>query len=137
MTSRFISNLLVLIVAAVLVSFSLVFGPGVLAWVAFGLGCLVVVVVLAAFPVRGRGLAQRIVDVLIALAGGWVIVASRCFAGAPVKWISFGTGALLAFLALVGLVIHEISMELAVRPLAREPGDGRVRGNMREQAPAR
>jgi hypothetical protein len=134
---RFVSNLIVMIAAETLVAFALAFRAGVLGWLGFGLGCLVVVVVLAAFVVRGRGVAQRVVDVLIVLAGGWLIVASRSFGGVPLKWISFGTGVLLALLALVGLVVHEVSMELATGPLAREPGDGWVRASMREQAPAR
>ncbi|HWF73812.1 MAG TPA: hypothetical protein VG186_10740 [Solirubrobacteraceae bacterium] len=137
MTSRFISNLLVLVIAATLVSFSLVFRPGVLGWLGLGLGCLVVAVVLAAFVARGRGIAQRAIDVLVVLAGGWLIVASRFLGGAALKWVCFGTGALLAVLALVGLVVHEVSMELAVRPLLHDRGDGRVRTGRRERAPAR
>lgn len=136
MTSRFVSNVLVLIAGVMLVAFSLVFGSRVLGWVGLGLGCLVVVIVLAAFPVRGRGVPQRIVDALVLVGAGWLIVATRSFSGPPLKWICFGTGATLALLALVGLVAHEVSMELAVRPVLREPGDGWVRTSMREQAPA-
>lgn len=137
MTSRFVSNVLVLIASAVLVTFSLVFPPAVVAWIALGLGSLVAVIVLAAFAMRGRGVGQRIVDVLMILSGAWLIVASRTFSGAPLKWITFGTGALLAFFALVGLVVHEISMELAVRPLARGSSDGRAPASRHDQVPAR
>jgi hypothetical protein len=137
MTSRFISNLIVLLAAVTLVAFSLVFGPHVLAWLGFGLSCLVVIAILVAFAVRGRGLAQRAVDVLILFAGGWLIVASRTFSGAPLKWICFGTGALLACLALVGLTVHEISMELALRSPVRDRDGGWMRESVRERAPAR
>ncbi|HWC86326.1 MAG TPA: hypothetical protein VG388_07295 [Solirubrobacteraceae bacterium] len=137
MTSRFISNVLVLIAAATTVAFSLAFRPEVLGWLGLALGAFAVAVVLIAFVVTGRGVAQRVVDVLIVLAGGWLIVASRAFAGTAEKWICFGTGALLAILALIGLVVHEISMELALRLPAREPSDGWVRASMPERASAR
>jgi hypothetical protein len=135
--SRFVSNLIVLIAAATLVAFSLVFRARVLAWIGFGFGCLVVVTVLAAFVARGRGAAQRVVDVMTLSAGGWLIAASRSFAGPPLKWICFGTGVLLAGQAVIGLVVHEISMELALRLMGRESPDGRARASRRDRAPVR
>lgn len=124
-----------MIVGMTLVAVSLAFRSGVLGWLAFGLSTLTVTTILAAFPVRGRGLAQRIVDVLIACAGGWLIVASRSFSGVPLKWICFGSAGLLALFALIGLVVHEVSMELWVRPVVRESTNGRAQASLREQAP--
>lgn len=143
MTSRFASNLVVLLAGATMVAFSLALRPVALGWVGLGLGCMVVLTVILAFLARGRGVAQRVVDGLLVVAGAWTIVAMRSFDGLALKWICFGMGALLASLAVVGLVVHEIAVELALRarmPPWRDawmPADGRERPDARERPDGR
>lgn len=125
MTSRFISNLTVLLAGAFLVAASLGFGAGALAWLALGMGCVVVVTVLWAFARRGRGIAQRALDAVILVAGAWTIVASRTFHGSTLMWLVFAAGALLTTLAFAALIVHEALLELAVRRAAG-PSNGRA-----------
>jgi hypothetical protein len=134
MASRFVSNILVLLAGAALVPFTLSFSPATASWVGLGVGCFVVVTTLVAFPVRGRGNGQRRLDALIALLGVWTIVASRVFDGTTLKWLTLGSGCAFAALAIGGLVVHEVRMELAVRYMQRQAGDGRV-SRMPERPP--
>ena len=127
MVFRFASNLLVLIAGAVLTAASLGFGAATAAWVALGVGCFAVVVVLAVFPVAGRGGAQRLVDLCAVVTGAWTIVSSRTFGGVTQHWLVFAEGALLAALGVTGLLVHESLLERAVRQSERpHQGDGRV-----------
>jgi hypothetical protein len=103
---------------------SLAFKAGPMVASAFGLAAGVLVVVLAAFAVRGRGAVPRAIDSFTAVAAAWGIVASRVFSPpATVKWLIFGDGALIAGLGFVGLLVHELLIERALRgPVAAPPG---------------
>ena len=114
MTARFSSNLLTLLAGVFLLAASLGFRPAVIGWLALAVGCLVVIAVLCAFATRGRGRAQRVLDVATLLVGGWSIVAGRAFPPATVKWLTFADGVLLITISLIGLVAHEILVEIAV-----------------------
>jgi hypothetical protein len=127
MTSRFISNLVVLLAGAFLVAASFAFGEEVLGWVGLAVGCVVVLTVLVTFAVRGRGIAQRALDACVVLAGAWTIVAARTFADGTLRWLTFAEGAALAFIAVAGLIVHEVQLELSVRRAeAVREDDGRV-----------
>jgi hypothetical protein len=124
MTARFSSNLLILLIGVLLLAASLGFGDPVIGWLGFTGGCLVTVAVLWAFTVRGRGTAQRVLDAATVLVGAWLIIGSRAFPPATVKWLTFADGALLIALSVIGLVAHEILVELALG--RRESATGRV-----------
>jgi hypothetical protein len=126
-TSRFISNLLVLLVGGFLTAASFAFASDVLGWIGLAAGCVIVVGVLAAFAVRGRGIAQRALDLCIVLSGAWAIVASRSFTDETLRWLTFAEGAILITLAVAGLIVHEVQIELSVRRASTHPReDGRV-----------
>lgn len=55
MKSRFVSNLLVIFAASLLLAASLGFGISTLSWIALGVGVVVCMTVLVAFACRGRG----------------------------------------------------------------------------------
>lgn len=114
MTSRFASNLVVLVSAAFLLVARFAFGAPALRWLATGIAGLVVLVVAAAFLVRGRGPAQRGLDVALVLIGGWTVVSSLTFSGSTQLWLILLESAALAGLALIGLIVHEAVMESAV-----------------------
>jgi hypothetical protein len=113
-TSRFVSNLFVLVAASFLLAARFAFGAPALRWLAFGAGGLVVLVVAGAFLARGRGPAQRGLDVVLALIGGWTVVSSLSFSGSVLLWLALLEAAAMAGLALIGLILHEAVMESAV-----------------------
>lgn len=128
MTSRFVSNLLVLLAGALLVCVSLALSVTVSSWVGLGIGAFAALTTLVAFAVRGRGLLQRILDGVLALLSAWTIVAARAFPGeASLKWLMFSSGAAFVALAVQGLVAHEVMLELALgRGVQPERGAARV-----------
>jgi hypothetical protein len=128
MTSRFVSNLLVLLAGAFLCCVSLAMSVPAIGWIGLGVGSFTVLTVLSAFAVRGRGLLQRVLDGVLTLLGAWTVVAARAFAGAgSLKWLMFSAGAALLALAAQGLVAHEVMLELALgRGVRSEHGPARV-----------
>jgi cation transport ATPase len=116
-TSRFVSNLIVLLAGAALAVASFAFDAPTTGWLMLGLACLAAVTVLVAFPLRGRGPAQRCLDALVLVAAAWAIVASRAFDGSTLTWLAFSTGATFATLATAGMIAHEVRMERAARAL--------------------
>lgn len=124
MTSRFVSNLTTLLAGAFLACFALTLSTSTVSWLTLAIGCAVALVVLCAFALRGRGVAQRVFDGCILLAAFWSIVASRAFSGVELKWISFADAAAMVLLAFAGLVVHEVLMELAIASRRDQPMDG-------------
>lgn len=115
-TARFASNLMLLIVGAFLASARFVFDAGTVRWIAFAAGAGAVVIIAAAFLSYGRGRAQRLIDVVMALTAAWALVSALTYAPTVVGWLSLGEGAALASLALIGLIAHEAAMERALSP---------------------
>lgn len=126
MTSRFASNLTVLLAGAFLACASFAFSVHTIAWLAFGVGCLTLLTVLGAFAIRARGTPQRAFDACVFVIGAWTVVASRCFSGDTEKWLSFASAVTLALFAFAGLIVHEILLELALTRRVREHDNGRM-----------
>lgn len=108
------SNLAVLIVGAFLAPARFMFGLGTVRWLAFGAGGSVIVMVAGAFLARGRGGAQRLLDLGVALTGAWTVVSALTFSAGTVGWLALGEGGAAAVLAAVGLIAHQAIMERAV-----------------------
>jgi hypothetical protein len=116
MTSRFVSNLILLLMGIVLLCFSLAMRGPVVAWVGLGAGGVMALSVLGAFATRGRGVVQRSLDGLAVMLAAWTIVASRVFApGESLRWLMFSSAAAAVILAIQGLLAHEIVLEQTVR----------------------
>jgi hypothetical protein len=128
MTSRFVSNLLVLLAGALLTCASLGMSIEAAGWIGLGVGAITALSTLVAFAVRGRGLLQRLLDGVLVLLGAWTVVASRAFAGdGSLKWLMFSAGVALLALAVQGLIAHEVMLELALgRGVRSELGLARV-----------
>jgi hypothetical protein len=125
-TARFASNLTTLLCGAFLTCVSFAFAPETIGWLALGVGALVALVTAAAFAIRGRGAAQRAFDVCVFLTSVWTLVASRTFAGADLKWLTFASGAVLVAIAFAGMIVHEVLLELRLSRSGAQPSDGRV-----------
>jgi hypothetical protein len=139
MGARFASNLSLAVIGGALATFSLVFDTSVTRWLALGTGCAAVVITLAAFATRGRGLAQRMLDVIVVALGAWTIVASCAYTGHTLRWLSFSEGAALVLLAVSGLIAHEavVARELRAAVTAWEAREARAPTELRQPVPAR
>ena len=116
MAARFSSNMLALLAGALLTCCALSMRPYIAAWIGLGAGAAIALVTLIAFATRGRGTVQRWLDVLIGALAAWTIVASRAFApGSGLKWLMFASGVGFVFLAVEGLIAHEVVAELSLR----------------------
>jgi hypothetical protein len=121
MTSRFLSNLVLLVLSAVLAASRFALPVGADRWLTLGAGCAAVIVVAAGFLARGRGTLQRWLDLPMAVLGAWTIVSAAVFLGSTGLWLMLGEAAGMAALALAGLIAHEARMEAAVQR-GRVPG---------------
>jgi hypothetical protein len=117
--ARFTSNLLVLVLGAILAPSRFIFGAHTVRWITFGVGAAVTIAIAAGFLVRGRGPVQRGLDVLMALTGSWTAVSALVFPASVVGWLALGEGGALAVLAVIGLVAHELLMERPFRVAER------------------
>ena len=112
--------------------------PRFLAWLAIGLAAAFLVVATASFTasvVASLGLAIGIATLVLsagiayryrrdsasvatavvsAVVGAWTIVASRVFSLPTVHDLTFASALAISGLALVGLIVHELSLEHAV-----------------------
>jgi hypothetical protein len=77
-----------------------------------------IAIALALIDAYAGSLAQRLLDVPIALLGAFAVVQAVSFGGNELKWWSFGTAAALAGLSIIGLVLHELSTERVVHELS-------------------
>lgn len=122
MSPRFISNLLLALVGAIIVVISMALGAGATGWVAFGIALGVLAMLALVQVEHGRGLPQRSLDGVTGVLAIWTVIASAVFTGGALTWLSFAEGCGLVGLALVGLVVHELSTERTVHSLVIEDG---------------
>jgi hypothetical protein len=116
--------MLTLITGAFLISASLGFSTPVIGWLGLGAGALVALTLLCSFAVRGRGIAQRVLDGSLFVLAAWTIVASRCFGAPELKWLTFANGATMVLLAAAGLILHEALTQLELARPAQLISDG-------------
>ncbi|HTW12150.1 MAG TPA: hypothetical protein VME01_05360 [Solirubrobacteraceae bacterium] len=98
------------------------FDVGTQRWLGFGAGVATVLALMFGFAARGRGVAQRLLDLPTALVGAWLMVVTRAIestgAGSSihaVKWLNLSAGAALLGAGLVGLLLHESKLERSLR----------------------
>ena len=116
MNSRYLTNVALMVAGAFLVVASQAFVVNTFEWLMFTVGAIAVLLS-GAIVLRGRGLAQRGLDLLIGTLGAWTVVASLEFVGSTVTWLGFASGAGLVGLAVIGLTLHELSTERVVHSL--------------------
>ena len=113
MSFRYLSNLALAVIAGFEIVAFQAFSPTVYAWLAFGGGVAIVTVALATALID-RGVDQRVLSALAAVAGGWIIVSSLVFATSTVVWLGFSAAAAVAVLGVVGLTLHELHDERVI-----------------------
>jgi peptidoglycan/LPS O-acetylase OafA/YrhL len=123
LSSRFITNLLVLLAGGFVVVSSQSFSAHTTGWIAFGVA-LGVLGMIAASQNRRRGNSQRALDAITGLLAIWSVVASVVFDASALTWLSFGDALGLAGLAIIGLCTHELSTERVVHRFAIPEHDG-------------
>ena len=117
MSIRYLTNLTILTLGALVVVVSQAFAVSTFMWLMFGAGIATLAIAGPALAIPSRGLTQRGLDGLIGLLGAWTIVASMVFAGATITWLGFAAGIALFALAIVGLTLHELTTERVVHSI--------------------
>jgi hypothetical protein len=117
MSTRFLTNATVALLAGFVVVASQTFATSTTAWVAFAIAIGVGVIALAAQLDRSRGAVQRGLDGATVILAGWTVIASLIFTGSTVMWLSLAEALGLVGLAFAGLTLHEIATWRAQRGL--------------------
>jgi len=116
MNSRYLTNAALALIGGFTVVASQVWIPATFMWLMFSAAVLAVALSSAA-ALNGRGNVHRGLDGLVAILGGWTIVASLVFSGSVITWLGFASGAAFVALALIGLTLHELSTERVVHSI--------------------
>lgn len=125
MIVRSLSNLWLTLAGGLLLAACFAFAPGTLGWLALAAGCAVLVGLLGAFALRGRGWPQRALDLLAMALAGWTVVASRTFAGSTLRWLSVGESFALLGLGVLSTLLGQLQLRAAIERALRRPADGR------------
>jgi hypothetical protein len=129
MSSRYLTNAILVVLGGFMVVASVAFGVPVFMWLMFGAGIAALAFAAPMVMIVSRGRTQRGLDGFIGLLGAWAIVASMVFAGAAITWLGFAAGVALIALAFTGLTLHELSTERVVHSFE-------VRASTPEREPA-
>ena len=118
MSTRFISNLLLALAGVVVIVATQAFAPATVAWIAFAVTGVGVLVLMAATALAsGRGHVQRALDGVAAVLAAWTIVESLVFSGTLMVWLTFGAAAGIVVIGVAGLIAHELSTERVVHSI--------------------
>lgn len=115
--SRFAGNMLVAVGGVFLAIVSRTWAAGTVEWIGVGIGALAVLIGLGAMAATARGMAERGIDLLVAVLGAWTIVASLVFDGTTLLNLALWEGIGLAVLGAIGLIAHEQTTERVVHEL--------------------
>lgn len=121
MTARFLSNLALTILGLLEVMASVVYAATSARWLGFAGACAVTAIVLVAFAFRGRGVAQRVVDVVALATAGWTVVAALCFTAPTARWLCFAAGWAFAGFGMIGLALEHAAWRRALVHLPALP----------------
>lgn len=116
MSMRYLSNLVLALVAGFIVVISQSFGANTVGWLAFagGITFLVLGILGGVVDHAPAGIALAVAT---AVLGIWTIVESLVFGGSPVIWVSFGDALGVLGLAIIALTRHELTTERVVHQL--------------------
>lgn len=123
MRIRYLSNLMLALIAGFLVVATQAFALPAVKWLTFAIAIGATVISLGTGAL-GVPLGQRILSALAGVIGIWTIVASLVFSLHTVMWLGFASAVAFVALAVVGLTIHELSTERVVHSIQveHEPG---------------
>jgi len=117
MSSRYVTNLVLMLLGSFLVVASQAFGPSTFMWLMLGGAIAALAIAAPAILFTERGVSQRGLDGLTTGLGAWTVVAAAVFAGATITWLGFASGLALVVLAVAGLTAHELRTERVVHSL--------------------
>ncbi len=126
MRIRYLSNLVLALVAGFLVVATQAFALPAVKWLTFAIAIGATVISLGTGAIRVP-VAQRVISALAAVIGVWTIVASLVFSLHTVMWLGFASAVALVGLAVVGLTVHELSTERVVHSIEVEHTDSTAR----------
>ncbi len=109
MSSRYFTNIMIILMGGFIVVVSQSFSPGVLGWVAFGVGVAMLCVTALAQLDRSRGLLQRMLDALALADVGLLIAFSLASSGTATTWLAFAFAIGVVVIGVVGTAIHEVA----------------------------
>ena len=118
MSTRFLTNGVLMLAGGFIAVASQAFAPAPTAWLAFALGIFIIVVAALGQFDRSRGDAQRILDGVTTALGVITIVFSLVFHGRTVAWLSFAEALGVVVIAATGLTLNEIAQWRTERGLA-------------------
>jgi hypothetical protein len=119
-STRYMSNLALILGASFLVVATQVFVPDTVVWLTFAISLGVLLVSMGLIFAPKMGIHQRVVGGVIAALAAWMIVASLVFAPATVLWLGFGIALAYVGAGVLGLTIHELTTERVVHSLEIE-----------------
>jgi hypothetical protein len=119
MRIRYLSNLVLALIAGFLVVATQAFDLPAVKWLTFAIAIGATVISLGTAAIRVP-LAQRGLSGVATVIGIWTIVASMVFSLHTVMWLGFASAVALVGLAVVGLTIHELSTERVVHSIQVE-----------------
>lgn len=122
MSTRYLSNIALALIAGFVVVASQSFSSGVFTWLAFGGGVAIVTIALAEGALD-REVAHRALAAVTAVIGAWTIVSSLVFSASAVVWLGFSAGDAVVALAVIGLTAHELRDERVLRAVDMRTGD--------------
>ena len=116
MSTRYLSNLALVIGGGFLVVATQAFPVATVAWLAFAVA--VGLTTISLYMLVGRGaIPQRTAGAVGLILGVWTIVASLVFAPTTVLWLGFASAIAFVVLGLIGLTVHELTTERVVHSL--------------------
>jgi hypothetical protein len=117
MSTRYLTNIALALVAGFLVVASQAFTASAYAWLSFAGGVAIGAVALCGLALRGRGGVQRAIDAAVVVLGAWTVVSSLVFATGSVIWLGFSAAVAVLALAITGLTANELGAEQVVHSL--------------------
>lgn len=121
MNTRYSTNVILVLIGGFLLVASFAFAAEPFHWMMLAAGAVAAAIGGSAIMIRSRGRTQRGLDLLVAAAGAWTIIASLVFGGAAMVWLGFASGAAFVVLGLAGLTAHELTTERVVHSLEVGP----------------
>jgi hypothetical protein len=117
MSTRYLTNITLALLAGFLVVASQAFTASAYAWLSFAGGAAIGVVAVCGLALRGRGSLQRGIDAAVVVIGAWIVVSSLVFGAGSVIWLGFSAAVAVLALAIAGLTANELRSEQVVHSL--------------------
>lgn len=109
MSTRYLTNMAIALLAGFVVVVSFAFTAEVGAWIAFGVAIGILTIAVLAQAESNRGPQQRAIDGLVGALAIATIVSTLVYAAPVLGWLFFAEALGLVGLSVAGLTLHEIN----------------------------